>query len=103
MSKQITPKLKAADTKKVIIVFLLFLMSIAIFLLGSFFSVYSLIEHISFKVLNTNVPGVIFGLAVAYLGFRYFFSVRKLRKEIYTPDAKFSWSNFKKSNVAKSR
>lgn len=95
--------LKTSDTKKVIIVSVLFLTALAIAVSGAFFSVYSFVNNISFKVINTNVSGIIFGLVVMYLGIQYAISVKKLRQELYSTTAVFSWSNFKKQKTAKSR
>lgn len=88
------------NSKKVIIGFL-YTVSAAIVLLGVFYSIYSYICHISFRVLNTNVPGSIFGAVVAYLGIRYFLSVNQLKRELYKSSSKFSWSNFKYLKILK--
>jgi hypothetical protein len=94
---------KPVDRQKIRIIYILFILSGAIAASGAFFSVYSLVNQITFKVINTNVSGAIFGLIVTYLGVRYFLSVFKLREAVYAPTAKFSWSNFRKSKTAKSR
>ena len=60
-----------------------------------FFTIFSLVNHISFKILNSSVPGALFGLLVLYLGIRYYFSVIKLKEEVFKASSKFSWSNFK--------
>ncbi len=91
------------DTKKKVLVSVLSVVALAICASGVFFSVYSLIYNISFQVLNTQVPGVIFGAAVLYLGIRYFLSLMNLRKEVYKPTSRFSWSNFKKDSSKKSK
>lgn len=92
-------KVKTTDMSKIVTVNILFFLSIAITLSGVFFGVYSFIHNITFRVINTNVPGVIFGAVVLYLGIRYFMNVLKLRKEVYGTDAGFSWSNFKLENL----
>ena len=84
------------EKNKIISMFILFALSIAIIISGAFFIIYSLYYNISFKVINTYVSGVFFGLAVLYLGIRYFMSVQKLKKEVYKPSSRFSWNNFKK-------
>lgn len=82
-------------TKKLSIL-VLSIVSICICISGLIFGVYSWVNDITFKVLNTNVPGVIFGVLVIYLGVRYFLSVSKLKNELYKESSVFSWSNFKK-------
>lgn len=101
MKKQLK-KSETVSLGKIISIYTLFTVSIIIALLGMLFSVYSLSFNISFKVLNTTVPGVIFGLVVAYLGIRYFFLVRKLKSEVFKTGTRFSWSNFKPRNIFKS-
>ena len=86
---------------KKVIIFGLFLLSAAICLSGIIFGVYSWIYNLSFKVINTNVSGIIFGLVVAYLGLRYFMSVFKLKNELFKSTSVFSWSNFKKTKKSK--
>ncbi len=82
-------------------VILLTVLSAGICVSGIFFIFYSWINDITFKVINTNVPGMLFGLAVAYLGFRYLLSVIKLKKELYKASSVFSWSNFRKQKTAR--
>lgn len=84
---------------KVIISNILFLGSLVIMFLGIFFSIFSLVNHISIKVLNSSVPGAIFGILVLYLGIKYYLSVTKLKEALYKSDSKFSWSNFKKKKI----
>jgi hypothetical protein len=80
---------------KVIIVNLLYAATMIIIFLGIFFSIFSLINHISIKVLSSSIPGAVFGILVLYLGIRYYFSVAKLKEELLKTSSKFSWSNFK--------
>ena len=82
--------------QKAIIINLLYATTIIIVLLGVSFIVYSMINDVSFKVINSTVHGAVFGLVVAYLGARYFLSVTKLKAELYKTTSQFSWSNFKK-------
>ena len=103
MKQQISAKTKANDKRKIAIVYTLFFMAAAIMASGAFFSIYSLINQITFKVINTNVSGAIFGIVVAYLGLRYFMAVHKLKEQLYDTNAKFSWDNFRKKKLAKSR
>lgn len=102
MKKQ-SEKSKNVGLGKALSIYTLFTVSVIIALLGILFSVYSLTFNISFKVLNTSVPGIIFGLVVAYLGIRYFFLVRKLKAEVFKTGTHFSWSNFKPRKIFKSR
>jgi hypothetical protein len=85
----ITPK------SKVIIVNILFVITMIIIFLGIFFSIFSLVNDIHFKVLNSSISGLVFGLLVLYLGIKYYLSVSKLKEELFKTSSKFSWSNFK--------
>jgi len=88
------------NTKRMSII-VLTIISIGICISGVIFGVYSWLNDISFKVLNANVPGIIFAALVIYLGVRYFLSVSKLKKELYKESSIFSWSNFKKEKKTK--
>jgi hypothetical protein len=90
-----------AEKPKVIIITALYTTTIIIMFLGIYFSIFSLVNNISFKVLNASVPGIIFGMLVFYLGLRYFFAVGKLRTEVYKNTSRFSWRNFKKQKSNK--
>lgn len=96
-------KQQSDSQHKSLILLALFSMSVLITLSGLVFGIYAFLNGTTFRVLNVDVPGVVFGMLVIYLGARYFLSVRKLRSEIDQPDAVFSWSNFKKRKTAKSR
>ena len=87
---------RPVDTSKKIAVNVLFTISVLIILSGVFFVAYSIIFDVWLNVLSTKVHGVIFGLVVAFLGIRYFLSVRRLKPEVYKTEAKFSWSNIVK-------
>lgn len=84
------------ETKKRVMIAVLFIVACAICASGVFFSVYSYVYQINFQIINTQVPGFIFGLAVLYLGIRYFVSLVNLRREVYKSTSRFSWNNFKK-------
>ncbi len=84
------------EKKKVIAIWALFLSSAAIVLLGISFCLYSYLNNVEYKVLSSKIPGEIFGVIIAFLGVRYFLSVRKLKTEVYKTASRFSWSNFKK-------
>ncbi|HEX3028184.1 MAG TPA: hypothetical protein VHT34_02510 [Clostridia bacterium] len=88
-------------TSKRLIIFGLFFLAGAITLSGIFFSIYSWVNDISVKVMNSNVPGIVLGLLVIYFGIRSILSVRKLRLQLYKDDARFSWSNFKRQKRVK--
>ena len=103
MKQQSTAIFKPVDRNKLVIIAVLFFIAAAITLSGGYFIVYSLLNHISIQVLNTNVPGVVFGIIVAYLGFRYLLSVFKLKAQLFTSDTQFPWQNFKKNSTAKNR
>ena len=84
------------ERKKVISIVLLFLASIIIILTGAAFSIISIVQNVHFSVFGSQIHGSVFGLVVIFLGVRYYFSVRKLKTEVYKPTSKFSWGNFRK-------
>lgn len=92
--------LKKEFSKKLILLGL-YAVSFAVIFSGAFFSAYSVINHITFKVLNANVSGMVFGLTVFYLGIRYYLSVITLKEEMSSSAAVFSWDNFKKKKSNK--
>lgn len=81
----VTPK------SKVIVANILFAATLIIIFSGIFFSIFSLVNDIHFKVLNSSVSGAVFGLLVLYLVIRYYFSVTKLKEELFKASSKFSW------------
>jgi hypothetical protein len=85
-----------ASAEKVVSIMILIIISVIIIISGTFFSILSLVNNIYFTVLNSPIHGAIFGLAVIFLGVRYFLSVQKLKAEVYKSTSKFSWNNFKK-------
>jgi hypothetical protein len=87
---------KANDRKKITIVYFLYLGTLIIVFLGIFFSAYSVLNNISLQILNTSVPGIVFGILVAYLGVRYYLMVSYFKTEFLMSNEKFSWSNFSK-------
>lgn len=74
--------------------------AVAITLSGAVFSVYSILNNVSFKVMSSSVPGFVFGVVVVFLGVRYILSMRKLSKELFKATSVFSWSNFKRQPKA---
>lgn len=91
------------ETRKKVMISVLFVFACTICASGVFFSVYSYVNNVTFQVLNTQIPGLLFGLAVLYLGVRYFISLMNLRKEVYKPTSRFSWSNFRKKKQIKGK
>ena len=87
--------------EKKIAIWTLYAASLGITLIGLSFGAYSLANNISIPVLTSQIPGVVFGVVIAFLGVRYFLSARKLRDEVYKTTSTFSWSNFRKSKKAK--
>jgi len=85
-----------AGTGKVVSIIALFSVSAAIAIFGAAFSIISILNDISFTVFSSRVHGAVFGLVILFLGARYFLAVRKLKTEVYKPDARFSWSNFRR-------
>ncbi len=90
------------EKSKIISIIVLMVTSIAIIAFGAAFSIYSIIDNISFTVFSSQMNGAIFGAVIIFLGVRYFLSVRKLKAEVYKSTSKFSWSNFKKQKAHKS-
>ncbi len=84
------------DRAKSAAIRMLFLMAVAITLLGATFSFYSIATGVQFRVLNSQIHGALFGAVIAFLGIRYILSVQKLKTELIRSDAKFSWRNFSK-------
>lgn len=80
---------------KILTINVLYITDIIIIFLGIFFSIFSLVNEIHFNILGSSVSGVIFGLLVLYLGIKYYFSVSKLKEELFKSSSKFSWDNFK--------
>ena len=87
--------------EKIIAIWTLYVASLGITLIGLSFGVYSLVNNISIPVLTSQIPGVVFGVVIAFLGVRYFLSVRKLKAEVYKSTSTFSWSNFRKVKKSK--
>ena len=85
----------AANKHKVIIINFLYIATMIIIFLGIFFSIFSFVNHIDFKILNASIPGAILGFLVLYLGIRYYLSVSKLKEELFKTSSNFSWTNFK--------
>ena len=80
----------------------LYTVSVVIILIGAAFGIFSYVNDIRFTVLSSQIPGVVFGVVILFLGVRYFLSVSKLKAEVYKSTANFSWSNFRKGKKSKS-
>ena len=89
-----------ADKTRVAMILILYVLSIVIILLGAAFSVFSVINHVQLAVMSSNMPGVVFGMVILFLGIRYFLSLSKLKEEVYKSSG-FSWSNFRKAKNSK--
>ena len=93
--------LQPVESKKVIAIMALFATSTLIMAFGVIFSIISVINNISFMIMNSSIHGAVFGLVISFLGLRYFISVFKLKTEVYKTTSRFSWSNFKKDKHQK--
>lgn len=104
-NQEIQPTSKASRSK-VIAVAALYSLTVIIILLGLSFSIYSIANNVSLSVLNSKVPGAVFGAVIIFLGVRYYLSVGRLKDEIFKTSSTFSWSNFtkgRKKAISKSR
>lgn len=90
------------DSTKVASITVLFITSLFIILLGAAFCIYSVLYNVSFTVMTSQINGAVFGVVIAFLGFRYFLSVQKLKAEVYKSTSRFSWSNFRTEKAHKS-
>ena len=68
----------------------------AITTIGILLSIYSILNDVSYNVMNNPVHGLIFGVVITYLGIRYLLSVKKLKAELAKPTSQFSFDNFRK-------
>jgi len=96
-----TIKKQSVKKEKRILIALLYVVAVAIILLGASFCVYSAIHNVQFAVLSSSVPGLVFGLVIIFLGVRYIFSLEKLKAEVYKTTSSFDWSNFEKTKKSK--
>jgi len=92
----------AVGTEKLLPIITLYIVSILIILIGTAFSIFSLINNVTLPVLSSQIPGVVFGAVMLFLGLRYLLSVNKLRREVFKSTTVFSWRNFKTEKKAKS-
>lgn len=82
--------------KKKYSIMTLMVLNTLILLSGVLFIAYSIYFKITFKIINTNIPGAIVGLTVLYFSSRYYKMILKLKTEINEKGTTFSWSNFKR-------
>lgn len=92
-----------AKKQKLLILTGLYALAGAIMLSGAAFGAYSTYAGITFRLFGVNMPGLILGLMVFYFGLRSLTSVNRLRPELLSADARFSWSNFKREKKENSR
>jgi len=85
---------------KVIAIGTLTATSVVIALSGAALSVYSILNDVSYKVLNSNIHGTVFGLVIVFLGARYYLTVQNLKERVFKTTAGFSFSNFKKQGTS---
>ena len=85
-------------TQKRILIGVLFSVAVLITIMGTAFAAYSIVNNVEFPVMQTTVPGAVFGAVIAFLGVRYLLSVKKLKGEVYKNTSRFSWRNFKKAD-----
>lgn len=97
-NQTITP---AVDGTKVASIVTLFVTATLLIIMGVALSVYSVVNNISFSVLNSSIHGAVWGAVITFLGIRYFMSVQRLKAEVYKSTSQFSWSNFKTEKVQK--
>jgi hypothetical protein len=101
--KQLRKPLDSDRRGKTAIVAALFAGAALIIASGAWFGVYSVMNSVSFKVMNTSIPGFVLALLVMYFGVRSVLSVKKLSEVILKDASHFSWSNFRRAKPAKSR
>ena len=88
--------------EKIVPIITLYVVSCVIVLIGASFGIFSFINDISLPVMNTQIPGAVFGAVMVFLGIRYLYSVSKLKAEVFKSTSIFSWSNFRKAKKSKS-
>ncbi len=101
--KQLRKPLGRDKRGKVAAVAALFAGAALIIASGAWFGVYSVMNSVSFKVMDTSIPGFVLALLVVYFGVRSVLSVIKLSEVVMKDASQFSWSNFKRAKPAKSR
>ena len=87
----------ASIKEKKVSITILAAFALAILVSGAAFTIYSLLTDLTLPVFGTEMPGLVFGLIIAYLGLRYIQSVSKLKQELAQSDESFSWKNFRKT------
>lgn len=77
-------------------IIMLYVFASFITLTGVAFGAYSQLAGVKLTVMTAQIPGIIFGAVIAFLGVRYFLSVRKLQKKVYDSKNEFSLANFRR-------
>lgn len=101
--KALSQPVEPAKKQKLLILVGLYALACAIMLSGALFGVYSVFAGVTFKLFGVDMPGLVLGLMVAYFGMRSFVSVNRLRPELLSADARFSWGNFRREKNTKPR
>lgn len=90
----------SVDIAKKTAILALFALSVLITVSGVAFSVYSIVNHVQFSVMGSQIHGAVWGAVIAFLGFRSVASVMKLKTEVYKDTSVFSWKNFRSEKAA---
>lgn len=77
-------------------IILLVTIDILILISGIFLTISNYVNNIEYKIFNTTLPGFLLGVVVIFIGARYFRSILRMKKNIYSNNLSFSWGNFKK-------
>ena len=93
---QTNSNLKKVDKERIAAIGTLFFASIVIMLIGFAISIFSMLNNINLPVLNSKVHGVLFGVPIIYLGFRYFLAIWNLEVKVFHSSAYFSLDNEEK-------
>lgn len=97
MKKTADPRCTQQTSKKMVI-FLLYLFASLIAAMGVGYTVYSLYYGVDLQVMNNAVPSAVFGIIITFLGIRYLWAVYKLSLKLDSPEAVFSWMNYRHSS-----
>jgi hypothetical protein len=97
MKKTVDPRCTQQTSKKTV-VFLLYSFASLIVAMGAGYTIYSLYTNVYLLVMNNAVPGAVFGIIITFLGIRYLWAVYKLSLKLDSPEAVFSWMNYRLSS-----
>lgn len=76
-----SPDVGLSDTRRLSLMILRSI-SFALIVLGILILLFSLVNNISYPVLGQRIHGSIWGIVIAFLGVRYFESVKQLRQKL---------------------